>query len=221
MKSKRNSLVMATNSVCGIMLKFLFRIKKKKKKSNICSKCSEPYGKTINKCPNCNFDSTKYEINHDPRNRTESIHPKKKPQIHVGEPCMVNPCSQEAVYDVMSHIQKLCSIGSEEERKWTTLISDGVPYILTSDIQDFVLNCSHCDAIVDTKEIDKEELHSFLHEHEMECLSDIPISKCFTSNFKNILLLPGLGHMELSEARLLLKLLWEPLISYVSSLLGF
>ena len=47
---------------------------------------------------------------------------------------MVNPCSQEAVYDVMSHIQKLCSIGSEEERKWTTLISDGVPYILTSDI---------------------------------------------------------------------------------------
>ena len=134
---------------------------------------------------------------------------------------MVNPCSQEAVYDVMSHIQKLCSIGSEEERKWTTLIPDGVSYILTSDIQDFVLNCSQCDVIVVTKEIDKEELHSFLHEYEMECLSDILISKRFTSNFKNILLLLGLGYMELNEARPLLKLLWEPLISYVSSLLGF
>ena len=191
------------------------------RKSNICSKCSEAYGKTITKCPNCNFDSTKHEINHDPYIRTESKHPKEKPRMHVGEPCMVNPCSQEAVYDVMSHIQKLCSVGSEEERKWTTLISDGVPYILASDIQDFVLNCSQCDVIVDAKGIDKEELHSFLHEHEMECLSDIPISKRFTSNFKNFLLLPGLGHMELNEARLLLKLLWEPLISHVSSLLGF
>ena len=141
--------------------------------------------------------------------------------MHVGEPCLVNPCSQEAVYDVMSHIQKLCSIGSAEERKWTTLISDGIPYILTSDIQDFVLNCSQCDVIVDTKEIDKEELHSSLHEHEMECFSDIPISKRFTSTFKSILLLPELGHMELNEARLLLKLHWEPLIPHVSSLLGF
>ena len=149
------------------------------------------------------------------------MHPKEKPQMHVGEPCLVNPCSQEAVYDVMSHIQKLCSIGSAEERKWTTLISDGIPYILTSDIQDFVLHCSQYDVIVDTKEIDKEELHSSLHEHEMECFSDIPISKRFTSNFKSILLLPELGHMELNEARLLLKLLWEPLIFHVSSLLGF
>ena len=115
---------------------------------------------------------------------------------------MVNPCSEEAVYDVMSYIQKLCSVGSEEERKWTTLISDGVPYILASDIQDFVLNCSECDVIVDTKGIDKEELHSFLQEHEMECLSDIPISKRFTSNFKNFLLLPELGYMELNEARI-------------------
>ena len=48
---------------------------------------------------------------------------------------MVNPCSQEAVYDVMSHSQKLCSFGSEEERKLTTLIANGEPYALASDIQ--------------------------------------------------------------------------------------
>ena len=146
---------------------------------------------------------------------------KKRSLMHVREPCMVNPCSQEAIYDVMSHIQKLCSVTSEEEKKWATLISDGVPYIMASNKQDFVLNCSQCDVIVDTKGVDKEELHSFLDEHEMECLSDIPISKCFASNSKNFLLLPGLCHMELKVAHLLLRLLWEHLISHVSSLLGF
>ena len=65
------------------------------KKSNICSKCSEAYGKTINKCPNCSFDSTKHEINHDPYIKTKSKHPKEKPQMYVGEPCMVNPCSKK------------------------------------------------------------------------------------------------------------------------------
>ena len=86
------------------------------KKSTICSTCSEAYGKTITKSLNCNWDSTKHEINHDPYIRTESKHTKKKPQMHVGEPCIVNPCLREVVYDVISHSQKLCSIGSEEER---------------------------------------------------------------------------------------------------------
>ena len=75
--------------------------------------------------------------------------------MYVGEPCMVNPCLQEAVYDVMSHIQKFFSVGSQEEREWTTLISDGASYILLSDIKDFVLNCSQCGGIVDTKGIDR------------------------------------------------------------------
>ena len=37
----------------------------------------------------------------------------------------------------------------------------------------------------------------------------------------NLLLLPGLGHMELNQSRILLKLLWEPILSHVVSLLGF
>ena len=109
--------------------------------------------------------------------RTESKHPREKAQMYVVGPCMMNPCLQEAVYDVMSHIQKLCSVGSQEERKWTTLISDGVSYVLVLDIQDFVLNCSQCGGNVDTKGIDKHEVsYSFLHKRKMECLSDIPIS---------------------------------------------
>ena len=38
---------------------------------------------------------------------------------------------------------------------------------------------------------------------------------------KDLLLLPGPGHMELNEARILLKLLWNPLISQLASMLGF
>ena len=38
---------------------------------------------------------------------------------------------------------------------------------------------------------------------------------------KDLLLLPGPGHMELNVARILLKLLWHPLISQLASLLGF
>ena len=56
--------------------------------------------------------------------------------MHVGEPVMVNPCSQEAVYDVLDHVHSLCQVGETEQRKWTALISDGVPYIFASDIQD-------------------------------------------------------------------------------------
>ena len=33
--------------------------------------------------------------------------------------------------------------------------------------------------------------------------------------------MPGLGHIELNEGRLLLKLLWQPLLSRFASLLGF
>lgn len=41
------------------------------------------------------------------------------------------------------------------------------------------------------------------------------------SKFGNLLLLPELGHMELHKPRLLLKLLWEPIISNIFHLLGF
>ena len=38
---------------------------------------------------------------------------------------------------------------------------------------------------------------------------------------KDLLLLPGPGHMEFNEARLLLKLLQHPLISQLASMLGY
>ena len=43
----------------------------------------------------------------------------------------------------------------------------------------------------------------------------------FMSKFSNLVLLAGLGHMELNKPSLLLKLLWEPMFSNISHLLGF
>ena len=134
---------------------------------------------------------------------------------------MVNPCSQESLYNVMKHIQNICSVGANENRKWTILISDGVPYTLASDIQDFVLFCQECGMEVDRKGISSAKFEEFLITHESLCHSDIPINERFTSSFMNLLLLPGLGHMELNQSRILLELLWEPILSHVVSLLGF
>ena len=38
----------------------------------------------------------------------------KKPEIHIDEPCRVNPCSQESVYDVMNHIENICLVGAND-----------------------------------------------------------------------------------------------------------
>ena len=187
----------------------------------VCSKCSSVSNKAFSKCPTCLFDSLNHELNYDPYQRRSSQHPTEKPEIHVGDPCMVNPRSQESVYSVMKHIQDICSVGANENRKWAILISDGVPYTLASDIQDFVLFCQEWGMEVDRKGISAAEFEEFLITQESLCRPDIPINERFTSNFMNLLLLPGLGHMELNQSRVLLKLMWEPIFSHVVSLLGF
>ena len=76
-------------------------------KSYMWSKCSAVFNKTLSKCPKCLFDSLNHELNYNLYQRTSSQHPTEKPEIHVGEPCMVNPCSQESVYNVMKHTQNI------------------------------------------------------------------------------------------------------------------
>ena len=79
---------------------------------------------------------------------------------------MVNCCSQESIYDVIKHIQNIFSVGSTGNCKWTILISDGVPYTLASDIQDFVLFCQECGMEIDRKGIFSAEFDEFLITHE-------------------------------------------------------
>ena len=62
---------------------------------------------------------------------------------------MVNPSSQEAVNDVLEHVLSVYNVGEKKQCKWTAIISDGVPYILASNIQDFFLFCKECQLIVE------------------------------------------------------------------------
>ena len=73
----------------------------------------------------------------------------------------------------MKHFQNICSVGANENRKWTKLISDGVPYSLASDIQDFVLFCQKCGMEVDRKGISSAKFEEFLITHESLCRSPI------------------------------------------------
>ena len=113
-------------------------------KCNVCYKCFGSFPKSDVKCPQCGINMERYKNDYDPYFRTESKHPIMKPSMDVGEPCMVNPSSYEALLEVMDHVKKTCSFGSNKERKWTVLASDGVPYVLASEIQDNLKQCCCC-----------------------------------------------------------------------------
>ena len=188
-------------------------------KCNVCYKCFGSFPKSDVKCPQCGINMERYKNDYDPYFRTESKHPIMKPSMDVGEPCMVNLSSFEALLEVMDHVKKTCSFGSGKERKWTVLASDGVPYVLASEIQDNLKQCRCCVLEINTKYISEEDFGEFLQNHEKECNSNMPIKSGFVPLHKDILLLPGPGYMELNEARLLL--LWHPLISQLASMPGF
>ena len=191
-------------------------------KSCICSTCFKTFSKSETKCPSCGVDTKNFDRGYDPYYRTPSCRPHEKPTVQVGEPCMVNPCSHEAMDEVMSHFKKCCNVGPHCERKWTILASDGVPYILASDIQDNFYICNNCNIEVDRKNITDEEFNEYIQVHCQSCKQNNGTeAEQFLQRHQHILLLPGPGHMELNEGKMLLKFLWYPFVSYLSTLLGF
>ena len=191
-------------------------------KSCICSICFKTFSKNKTECPSCSVDTKNFDGDYDPYYRTPSCHPHEKPTMQVGEPCMVNPSSHEAMDEVMSHVKKCCNVGPHCERKRTILASDGVPYILASDIQDNFYICNNCNIEVDRKNITDEEFNEYIQVHCQSCKqSNGTEAEQFSKRHQDILLLPGPGHMELNEGKMLLKFLWYPFVSYLSTLLGF
>ena len=87
--------------------------------------------------------------------------------VHVGEPVMVNPCSHEAVQAVAAHVKSLCT--TDSKRKWSIVLSDGVPYVLASEVQDNFLVCSSCGMEVDKKDVEQESWIEFEKEHIRNC----------------------------------------------------
>ena len=187
-------------------------------KINTCSKCSNTYSKEISICPSCQLDANNYPQSFDPYYRTDSKHPVEKPIVHIGEPCMVNPNSFESLKNVLIHVSATNKLGkNENNRKWTLLICDGVPYTIASNLQDKYLFCNICKEeiknMVGIEELEKTKReHAALHQNK---------TCTFHNLFHNIILLPGPGHTELNMGCLSLKLLWVPFLNKIVKLLGF
>ena len=142
------------------------------------------------------------------------LHPEQKPVMHVEEPCMVNPCSEEFVHTVMSHFQNVLRRQKGRKSKMDNID------IRWGSIYTWIRYTEGCCDMFKMGYHDKD-YKLFLEEHENEYFSQIAINAHFVSKFSKLLLLPGFGHMELNKARFLLKLKWEPVISNISHLLGF
>ena len=124
----------------------------------------------------------------------------------------------------MNHFKRICNVDNpsgDDLQKWLLIQSNGVPYSLASDIQGTILTCKTCGLEVGKKGLHYSECYKFFREHVNNCLSDDLIDEKFVSTYKNILLIPGLGDVEMNQGKLLLKLLWHPIIPHLSMLLGF
>ena len=81
----------------------------------------------------------------DPYYQTASEHPNIKPTVYTGEHCMVNPNSIDTAREVLHHVGSTNNLKKKHNcRQWMILISDGVPYIYTSLLQDRMLICKVC-----------------------------------------------------------------------------
>ena len=151
------------------------------------------------------MDANYYDHYFDPYYWTASKHPDIKPIVYIGAPCMVNLNSINTVREVLHHFELTNNLKKEDNsRQWTFLISDGVPYIYASLLQDRVLICKVCGEEMKGISCNDKEFALLQKEHEMkhECSKNL-----FKGLFSNTVLIPGPGHIELNMGRLLLKFL--------------
>ena len=108
---------------------------------------------------------------------------------------MVNPNSIEAVKTILEHVSTTSQLSENHDNcKGTFVISDGLPYVHASTIQDS-LQCTVCEEYIDSSD---KDIHAALHERDH-------IS--FAKPLETLKLIPGLGHIELNMGKKLLNLL--------------
>ena len=79
-------------------------------------------------------NSQQYPSDYDPYYRVNNTTLHEKPQISLGEPCMVNPSSIETVKTVLEHARHHTRVGSD--RSFTVVHSDGAPFVFAAALQD-------------------------------------------------------------------------------------
>ncbi|XP_046346471.2 uncharacterized protein LOC124127059 [Haliotis rufescens] len=134
------------------------------------------------------------------------------PDLVVGEPVIINPCSYMSMEVVLRRI--LEDVGVGISRSWCVIGCDGLPYNLASRVIDNHYTCSICNA---TDIHGMSDLQKHLdYDHNQPCHNPQE-----HRTFGNILLLPGPGHMEINMAKASFKLLWDVILKDLGIMLGF
>ncbi|XP_069122376.1 uncharacterized protein [Argopecten irradians] len=141
-----------------------------------------------------------------------SGHVGAKPKVTMGDPCFENPCSYESVQKVFDHISDLCDLDSGAH-SWTFVGCDGLPYTLGSRILENVFRCPDC-----PREFE-DECDFSAHRDDFEHGGNVSLHHC--RKYKNIILLPGLGHYEINMVKAVFKLLWPVCIVDLAKMLEF
>ena len=170
--------------------------------------------KNVDDCPGCKRSATYHDIGFEPYYRTPSSH-SEIAKLHIAEPVMVNPASEEAVRTVIQHVQEHTMT---DGRVWGFLHSDGGPYVIASNLQDNAMICKHCQEKFDRRDFTEEEWLELEAEHKTQhAVTESP----FAYEFSDVLLLPGPGHIEMNVGKKLLGLLWTPFLRDYIKALGF
>ena len=146
---------------------------------------------------------TKCDSKTDPYDHIES-HVAGKTEVKIMDPIMVNPCSYASLVTVLDNITTKCN------REWVVIGCDGLPYILCSRIIDNYYVCPTCHELFKKKEL-------FFNHVKVHPVDEIGECK----KYGKVLLLPGLGHMEINLTKAMFKLLWKVVLKDLALMLGW
>lgn len=124
---------------------------------------------------------------------------------------MENPCSYKSVKCVLKNIIETAS----QTRQWSIAGCDGSPYILESRLMNKSFICSFCSDDFSNK----SSFETHLTENHGVCDIKSELNKC--REYGKVLLIPGLGHIEINMIKGLFKLLWPIYFKDLAAMLGF
>ncbi|KAJ8300772.1 hypothetical protein KUTeg_022291 [Tegillarca granosa] len=125
----------------------------------------------------------------------------------MDEPCFEIQCSYEAVETVIDHILEKTGIGNG--RQWKVLGCDGLPSRIVQDV--------HCSTDCAREFCDVSEFKN--HVRDFEHSNEITANHC--RKYKDIIMIPGLGHYKINMTKALCKLLWNVGLADLAKMLGF
>ena len=145
----------------------------------------------------------KIDSKNDPYDYVES-HVTGKNEVKILDPIMVNPCSYLSLESVLDDILAKCNM------EWVVIVCDVLSFVLCSKMID---NCNICPTC---QELFKKN-EAFLNHVKVHPVDDISKYR----KYGNILLLPGLGHVEINATKAIFKLLWRVVLKDLAVMLGW